>query len=98
MTDKQALRTAWSKELLDFMYDSSRAHGDTRADEAAWLDHATVLIDAYTEQSVEQHFQAIVPDEGPLEDTKGTYADGYAQAVKDVCNAHYATLKGDNHE
>lgn len=41
----------------------------------------------------ERHFQAIIPDEGPDESTKGTFADGYAQAIKDVCDAHYNVFK-----
>lgn len=51
------------------------------------------LISEQVRLGREAHFQAIVPDEGVDEDTKGTFADGYSKAIEDVCDNHYAQLK-----
>lgn len=58
---------------------------ETAAALTAWRDRAVA-------EAKEQHFQAIVPDEGPLEGTKGTFADGYSKAVEDICTEHQRQL------
>jgi hypothetical protein len=56
------------------------------------LEEATKALNTLLLKERESHFQAIVPDEGPDMETKGTFDEGYTQAIKDVCDNHYATL------